>query len=89
MMKARLTQSAPDWRDFAAFSGFIYAQAESCSQAESTPARQQRTQTVWQFHTRLLRNIPWIEFSAKSYKNHPLAQHYSCLFNHSVLDAMV
>jgi hypothetical protein len=32
----RITQRAPDWRDSAAFSGFFYAQAESCSQAEST-----------------------------------------------------
>ena len=41
-----LTKRAPDWRDSVAFSGFIYAQAESCSQAESTPARQQVTQPV-------------------------------------------
>jgi hypothetical protein len=35
-----------DGRDSAAFSGFFHAQAESCSQAKSTPAHLQATQGV-------------------------------------------
>ncbi len=46
--KSGLTPLAPDWRDSAAFSGIFYASSFSCSQAESTPARQQVKPTVGQ-----------------------------------------
>jgi len=43
------TKRAPDVWDSAAFSSIFLASGFSCSQAESTPAHTQVTQTVGQF----------------------------------------
>src|SRR5687768_5382873 len=45
-IKSRPTMRAPDVWDSAALSGFFLASSFSCSQAESTPAHTQVTQTV-------------------------------------------
>jgi len=44
--KSRLTKRAPDVWDSAAFSSIFLASSFLCSQAESTPAHTQVTQTV-------------------------------------------
>jgi len=46
--KSGLTKRAPDVWDSAAFSGIFLASSFSCSQALSTPAHTQVTQTVGQ-----------------------------------------
>ena len=48
-VQTRLTKRAPDVWDSAAFSSIFLASSFSCSQAESTPAHTQVTQTVSPF----------------------------------------
>ncbi|NOT06250.1 MAG: hypothetical protein HOP27_16785 [Anaerolineales bacterium] len=73
-MKKRPTKRAPDVWDSAAFSSIFLASSFSCSQAESTPAHTQVTQTVGWLRQNVIASLicvckySWQFFCKKSQK---------------------